>query len=400
MSTTTAFGLDPDTATRLRATAASLARESLNAEGMIELDCAQVWADQHQDAFKADRVVLGNLWSDECVFAELGIPEDWDRYHHDRAWLTGLCRQANDRAETIVGRRLLNQTAPDPAARTMPQPRQLWELFECRNVFEGDSYWMHPAIDDVSQLPALLDRVEARLDNLRAWLLPDNWDQARDAARARGERTPMYWHQRGPVTLATSMVGAESFLFLFYDDEALVRRLSAVMKRAMLAIRQLLEQEAGYTETDRPRGFSFADDNCCLVTPSQYELFAEPILETMWNYCSPDPSDSRYQHSDSAMAHLLPILGRLGCNGANFGPTIPLDQIRAHLPTAVIHGQVAPFTYSRDERENLAFEVLRDIHLAREARGLALTMAGSINNGSRLHGMRLIMATVQRHGWY
>jgi len=38
--------------------------------------------------------------------------------------------------------------------------------------------------------------------------------------------------------------------------------------------------------------------------------------------------------------------------------------------------------------------------MARESRGLVFTTAGSVNNGSRLTGMRLIMAAVQRFGRY
>ena len=45
-------------------------------------------------------------------------------------------------------------------------------------------------------------------------------------------------------------------------------------------------------------------------------------------------------------------------------------------------------------------ECLRDFEMAREHRGLVLATAGSINNGTRLTGMRLIMAAIQRYGRY
>lgn len=38
--------------------------------------------------------------------------------------------------------------------------------------------------------------------------------------------------------------------------------------------------------------------------------------------------------------------------------------------------------------------------LLADARGLNFATAGSVNNGSRLTGMRLLMAAVQRHGRY
>ena len=131
-----------------------------------------------------------------------------------------------------------------------------------------------------------------------------------------------------------------------------------------------------------------------------YEFFAYPILKTMFDRYAPAPGDKRYQHSDSAMGHLLPVLSRLNFTGVNFGPTLPVSLIRQHLPGAVIEGQLAPFTFSRNEEENMVAEFLRDFEQARAQRGLLFATAGSINNGSRLTGMRLIMAAIQEFGRY
>jgi uroporphyrinogen decarboxylase len=131
-----------------------------------------------------------------------------------------------------------------------------------------------------------------------------------------------------------------------------------------------------------------------------YELFGYPVLKGIFDRYSPNPEDRRYQHSDSPMAHLLPILGRLNMTGVNFGPTVMVSEIRAHLPIAVIEGQLAPFAYSRNEEENIVLEFLRDFEMAREHRGLLFSTAGSINNGTRLTSMRLAMAAIQRYGRY
>ena len=77
-----------------------------------------------------------------------------------------------------------------------------------------------------------------------------------------------------------------------------------------------------------------------------------------------------------------------------------VDKIREHLPNAVIHGQLAPFVFSRNEEVNIVAELLRDIELAGDERGLLFATAGSINNGSRLTGLRLIMAAIQEFGQY
>ncbi|HHT26833.1 MAG TPA: hypothetical protein GXZ82_06260 [Firmicutes bacterium] len=100
------------------------------------------------------------------------------------------------------------------------------------------------------------------------------------------------------------------------------------------------------------------------------------------------------------MGHLLPLLGELGLTVVNFGPTLTVSEIREHLPNAVIHGQLAPFTFSRNEEEKIVAEFIRDYKMAREKRGLVFATAGSINNGSRLTGMRLIMSAIQHFGRY
>lgn len=134
-------------------------------------------------------------------------------------------------------------------------------------------------------------------------------------------------------------------------------------------------------------------------TPHIDRLAAEGLnVRGVFDVYAPGPDDRRYQHSDSDMGHLLPELGKLGLNGTNFGPKVMVDDIRRHVPRAVIHGELAPFTYSRNEEVNIVLEFLRDFELTRATRGLRFTTAGSVNNGTRLTSARLVMAAVQRFG--
>jgi uroporphyrinogen decarboxylase len=180
----------------------------------------------------------------------------------------------------------------------------------------------------------------------------------------------------------------------------LAARFRDTIQRAMLALAELLDTEAGYTRETFPHGFSFADDNCVLLNPEMYEFFGYPILKGVFDNRCPNPGDWRYQHSDSAMGHLLPILSRLNFSQVNFGPTLTVEQIRTHMPHTIIQGQLAPFTFSRNQEETIVAEFLRDFDMARQHRGLLFATAGSINNGSRLSGMRLIMSAIQRFGQY
>ena len=378
------------------------------AGGLAPVDLDRFWKDQEIarcNPFGAaiPQVPLGAICNWECIFDELGIEQDWQRFQiDDPQWGLEISRQYNDVAERIVGRRLLPETAPDPSLR-WPGTKGLHDVFEARNVWEGGksgSWWLMQAADSPEELSALLDRVEKRLDNLRDFMLPDCWESEKARLLELGQKVPLYRGQRGPCTFATSVYGAESLLMLFYDDPGLFKRFSELIGRSILAIAEVLDDEAGFTPETAPRGWGWADDNSCLFNCEAYEVFAMPIHRAVFGRYSPDEKDGRYQHSDSNMAHLLPLLSELDLTGTNFGPTLTVSEIRAYLPRAVIDGQLAPFTYCRNEEANMVAEFLRDFDQAREKRGLNFTTAGSINNGSRLSGMRLLMAAIQRYGRY
>ena len=344
-------------------------------------------------------MTLGIRMSWECVFDELGIPEDPWRYQNDEPWALALAKQYNDKAENIVGRRLINEKPSDPTKR-YPGTKSLADVFEAKNMWHGGSWWLEQAANTADELSSLLDRVDERNKNLRAFLLPANWETEKKRLLALGVKPPLYRGQRGPVTFATSVFGVENLIFLILDNPSLAARFRDAIITTMLGIARVLDEEAGYDPETATHGFSFADDNCAMLNADMYEFFGYPVLKAMFDRYSPNPKDVRYQHSDSAMAHLLPILGTLDLTGTNFGPTISVGEIRTHCPHANIDGQMAPFTFSRNEEENIVLETLRDFEQAKPTRGVSLMTAGSINNGSRLSGMRLIMAAIQEYCRY
>jgi len=196
------------------------------------------------------------------------------------------------------------------------------------------------------------------------------------------------------------MYGVEGMILLIHDNPDLAARLRDTVLKVMLEKIRIHDEEAGFTPETAPHGFGFADDNCAMLNADMYEFFAYPIVKGVWDYCSPDPKDSRSQHSDSDMAHIIPVLSRCNMTSVNFGPNVMVDDIREYMPNAVISGCLAPFTYSRNEEVNMVAEFLRDYEQAYDKRGLSFATAGSINNGSRLTGMRLLMAAIQEYGRY
>ena len=370
---------------------------------VVYVDIERFWADDalaHEDncfSSKAPQVALGIRMSDECVFAELG--EDGNPWGYTpRERRLELNRRYNDKAESIVGRRLLSETLPVPDS-TFPYVRRIGEVFGGRYVHNEVAEWLEGSASTPSELEKLLDRVD-RLD-LRQFILPPDWESEKKRIyEIYGLKPEPMRHVRGPVTLAMSIYGTENLIFLILDEPDLAKRFSDTILKVISGITSIMDQEAGYDETNFPGGFSFADDNCCLLTPEMYELFGYPVLEAIFDRWCPKPEDNRYQHSDSSMAHLLPLLGHLNFTGCNFGPTVLVDEIRKYMPRTRIDGCLAPFTFMNNDQECIIEEVKRDCAMARECRGLNLSTAGSINNGSLLTSMRAVMYAIQNYGRY
>lgn len=371
---------------------------------MLQVDLEKFWADDEiahrENCFskEAPQVALGIGMSDECVFAELneeGNP--WGFTERERR--IALNKRYNDLAEQIVGKRLLQEEFPTED-ELFPAYREIGEVFGGKYVFNG-SMWLTESCSTPQELEKMLDNVE-RMD-IRSFILPDNWESEKKRLFETYGTKPRLWtHVRGPVTLAASIFGTENLIYLYYDDPDLFVRFSEMILKVIMEYVTIFREEAGYTEENAPHGFSFADDDCCLFTPEMYECFGYPVLKAVFERCAPNPEDSRYQHSDSAMGHLLPILAKVNLTGCNFGPTLTVEEIRKHMPNTRIDGQLAPFTFMRNDQEAIIAEVKRDCEMAKvgDLRGLNLSTAGSINNGSSLLSMRTVMHAIQKYGRY
>ncbi|HPP36029.1 MAG TPA: uroporphyrinogen decarboxylase family protein [Clostridiales bacterium] len=376
---------------------------SIKDAAMLDVDLEQFWKDDelaHKgNCFspEAPQVALGIRMSEECVFAELGEEGNpWGYTPRERR--LELNKRYNDKAEQIVGRRLLPETLPEPDAE-FPYVKRIGEVFEGKYIHNGVAEWLEGTVSTPAELEKLLDRVEKL--NLREFMLPPNWESEKKRIYEKyGIKPPLLRHIRGPVTLATSIYGAENLIFLIIDEPDLAKRFSDVICKVIMGMAEIMDEEAGYDETNRPGGFSFADDNCCLLTPEMYEMFGYPILKAVFDRWSPNPEDMRYQHSDSDMGHLLPILGRLNFTGCNYGPKVLVDEIRKYMPKTRIDGCLSPMTFMSNDIDAIIREVRRDCEMARECRGLNLSTAGSINNGSLLTSMRAVMYAIQKYGRY
>jgi len=371
---------------------------------LFDVDVERFWDDDAASRgkpFSTDKpqVPLGIDMPPTVIWDELGMPmpanagvEVTSPYHVD----LDLRRRYNDKAERIVGRRIFAEDGPPPPDSHFPPVKGITDIFEAPPQTVCGTTWVVPAAETPQELDALLDRVERR--NVRSVILPENWDdEAGRILKQYGLKPRLGGHVRGPVTAATSIYGIENLIYLIIDHPELARRFSDLLADAIIEMTRVLYEVSG---TPDRRGFSFADDNSMMLNCKMYELFGQPILRKVFDTFAPGPDDVRYQHSDSAMGHLMPLLNDVGVNGVNFGPTLLAADIRRAMPRAVIHGQLAPWTFARGSDEEVAAEVRRDIEAVASDGGLVIATAGSINSGSRLSGLRAIMSTIQHYGAY
>ena len=198
-----------------------LVKEAHKNGGLAPLDVERFWMDQDEsmkEPFSKNikQLPLGVFHSNEIVFDELGIPEDMWRLETDEVWKLSVNKVYNDKAEKIIGRRILSEKTPVPASDRYPAVKSLHDVFEARNVWHEGSWWLQQSANTEDELNALLDRVEKR--DIRKFILPDGWDEAKVKLMSRGIKPGLYRWQRGPCTFATSIYGSENMLFLVLDN--------------------------------------------------------------------------------------------------------------------------------------------------------------------------------------
>ena len=377
-------------------------------EQMLELDIEQFWKDDivsHKDncfAKESPQVALGIVMSDECFSNELGVNlNPWAP--NPPEIMREFAKQYNDKAEKIIGKRLVTEEYP-ARKDIFPKIKRIGEIFGGCYFYKDGSEYLEGSIETPNDLEKLLDSIE-KMD-IWNFVFPADWDkkikEIYEKTGNKPEPKDLGRHIRGPCTLATSIIGVNNFVYFWYDESDLMRRFSHVMAEAIVRLNKAIDKACGYNGQNKPHGFSFADDNCYIATPEFYEAFGYPVLKRAFEYWSPDKDDMRYQHSDSDMGHHLPVLSRLDFTGVNFGPNVLFDEIRKYMPRARIDGCLAPFAFMRNQTEEIVLQVKRDCRMAvgSGTRGLNLATAGSVNPGSLLSSLRLVMQTIQNFGRY
>jgi uroporphyrinogen decarboxylase len=325
---------------------------------------------------------------DHWLFEFMNIPSTV-RYYQDKPYRDALHREVNGLTQQYVGQQFFDEDT------WQFSPNRIEYLFGCKPVLlEGGTPWLTPATDDSRQFTALVERAAAM--NLRIWTFPEEflaeWEQRRGQGRPLlrlGEGS------RGPATIMTSVLRPETALLWMLDEPDLMRRFADVLAVKMVELNTVLREFSG---NDQP-GWWITDDNCALLSPRLYQAFCYPVLEKVLAAMAPGDA-RRYQHSDSAMGHLLPMQYALGIRAVNYGPEVDAALIRKMMPDALVHGHMPPFLLRNGTAEEIRQRVVDDFRKAGQTGLLDVTTAGSLAAGTGVGRMRWFMQIVQDHCRY
>jgi uroporphyrinogen-III decarboxylase len=268
-------------------------------------------------------------------------------------------------------------------------------LFGCEFEFhEGGTPWFVPVTNDPKTFSRILNRVENT--DLKTWIFPEPFLAEWEERGSAGVPMPLLGTgSHGPATIMTSVLDVETLFFWFYDYPDLMHRFRDILARKMVELNRILRTFSSNTQP----GWWITDDNCALFNRKLYQEYCIPVLENILNEMAPDDAP-RYQHSDSAMGHLLNYQYNLGIREVNYGPEVDAGLIREKMQQAMIHGHLLPFVLRNGSPTEIKSRILEDFYKAGQTGGLTATTAGSLAAGTGVGRMRWMMQTVQQHCHY
>ncbi|OQA45598.1 MAG: Uroporphyrinogen decarboxylase (URO-D) [Chloroflexi bacterium ADurb.Bin325] len=351
-----------------------------------DLDVAAWWAENEacaQPGRNKPRCPASFSPDDHWIFEFMAVPSTL-RYYHDADYRNALHAEVNAITLAHVGRAFFDEDT----WRTTP--KRIENLFGCEfGYHEGSTPWLMSVTDDPDEFAAVLDRAEAT--DLRTWSLPEEYLAEWEERKAAGKPLPkLGTGSRGPATIMTSVLKPEIVFYWIYDHPDLMRRFRDVLAAKMVEFNRILREFSG---NDEP-GWWITDDNSALFNRRLYREYCYPVLERVLAALAPGDA-RRYQHSDSAMGHLLEQQYALGIRDVNYGPTVDAAFIREQMPDALINGQMPPMLLRNGSPEEIRARVVEDFDKAGGNGLLNVTTAGSLAAGTGVGRMRWFMQTVQ-----
>jgi len=348
---------------------------------------AQVFWDENRlcEAFTTQKPRCAAAFApdDHWLFEFMDIPSTL-RYYQDKAYRDDLHRQVNAITQEYVGKTFFEEDSWQHC------PKRIENLFGCEFVYrERGTPWFSPVTADPDEFSQILDG--AANTDLKIWAFPEDFLAEWETRQAARKNMPLLGTgSRGPATIMTSVLNVETFFYWCFDYPDLIARFRDLLAEKMIELNSLLREFSG---NDQP-GWWITDDNCALFNRRFYARYCLPILEKVLYTMAPGDAH-RYQHSDSAMGHLLDYQYDLGIRDVNYGPDIDVTLIREKMPDAMINGHIPPFLLRNGDPKEIRTRILDDFQKAGQNGGLKITTAGSLAAGTGVGRMRWMMQVVQ-----
>lgn len=350
-----------------------------------DLDVGAFWEENEGcERFATDkpRCAISFSPDDHWLFGFLDVSSTL-RYYSDKAYRDDLHREANRVTKEHVGKAFFDEDTWEHA------PRRIENLFGSEFVHtEGGTPWLAPVTGDAEEFERILDRAEGV--DLRSWCIPEAFAREWEERRAAGKELPrLGTGSRGPATIMTSVLKPETVIYWMFDRPELMLRFRDILGAKMVELNRALREFGGNGEV----GWWITDDNCALLNRELYREYCAPVLRKVLDAMAPAGS-RRYQHSDSAMGHLLEEQAALGINSVNYGPELDPGLIREKLPRALVNGHMPPFLLRDGYPEEIRRRTISDFEKAGASGGLIVTTAGSLPSGTGVGRMRYQMKLV------
>jgi len=355
------------------------------------LDAQAFWIENaacEDFATRKPRCALSFSPDDHWLFEFMRAPSTL-RYYQDKPYRDQLHREANAVTLQYVGRTFFDEDT------WLTSPKRIENLFGSEFAYtEGGTPWLTHVTNDPAEFARVLDRAEAT--DIAQWALPDDYLREWEERKAAGKFLPLLGTgSRGPATIMTSVLHPETVFLWMYDHPDLMRRFRDILAVKMVELNQVLRAFSGNTAV----GWWITDDNSALFNRKLYREYCVPVLQKVLDAMAPLGA-RRYQHSDSAMGHLLDEQRALGINSVNYGPTVDAGLIREKMPDALINGQTPPLLVREGTPDEIKARVIADFEKAGATGGLIVTTAGSLAAGTGVGRMRWYMQMVQDHCRY
>jgi len=196
---------------------------------------------------------------------------------------------------------------------------------------------------------------------------------------------------RGPLAVATHLMGVTNFLLGLKLDPAQTEKLLAMTTE--LVKNWLYAQAEALSEVE---GVMLLDDIVGFLSPKDYLQFAHPYLQQIYDSF---PGTIKMLHNDMDNLSSFPYLYELGVQIFNFTHLKDMDTVRQAVGDKVcLMGNVAPLdVLAQATPEAVAEQAARCLQTHPGKAGMMLSAGGGVSPGTPGENIRALIAAVNGH---